>query len=748
MSPHQNFFPPRRQNSVTVLPLDSCKIISEFKKSYPALTTQDVMRSIIKVVYRSQTPSDEMSILDELYKKTSDSKSFYSNSDYHYCLKSNYSSRISRGDWCYHDIKYGHGLFSLLKIIKGYSSDWKAFLAASEILKVEISERDVSQIDSVTGERFISEAHAYEDIYPSFSLFKLPLPDEKYPFQNDNGLLSFYLLVWRSFSDPMFLFYTLQEHVKTGEKQWLFIAPPPVHMIFNRHLIEQNSYKEVHIHDDIAESHFSNTNISTGTWAGAEDLSIFSKLDWKFLKGRDVSYLFNKENQQSMQIGSDLLQMFKEIDTPLKLYPRVWPGIYIINGNEKTRVVKDPSWPEEMSIDEFYKYAKWRHNLDRRPQKKEIAPPESSDGSEDKEIEPDYIVKPLFIKDQLSLIVAKPGVGKSWVAIDLSMMIACGESIDPWLSAPKSYVTLYIDSEIYDVNVQARKRLLMANYTNKEKIQTNFQYRRIAEHRGPIDLSNEHDQKWIEESWINPLKAKFVVFDNLVGLLPDRGAQSETSWGPTVRWFGYLSTKKGITVLLVHHANSIGGVAGTNTIEANIPVILSLTDPDELDQKTIIDIRIKKGRHLSDTELDPYSVEYCTNKKKTETLRKVQPLNPPDIEEDDQPIVPAADIPQNGLTDDQQELISQLALTEHQKEIAKEMLEPASHAEFGYIKPGMFIAEGKPDRSKGTIDKIIDKLCEKEQLKTSSDFIGKYYYPDNFPKGLPIDGPGPELTSE
>ena len=69
------------------------------------------------------------------------------------------------------------------------------------------------------------------------------------------------------------------------------LPPKYEDMIYNRHLIDQNNYKEVHIHDDIANTHFSNSNSSTGTWAG--DLSICSKLDWSFLQGRDVRYIFD-----------------------------------------------------------------------------------------------------------------------------------------------------------------------------------------------------------------------------------------------------------------------------------------------------------------------------------------------------------------------------------------------------------------------------------------------------------------------
>lgn len=744
MSPPQYLFQSANDNEMNCInPVNLDEILSEFYSRYPDLAFQDAMRSLLKVYLLSQTPTWELSILENLYKKCIFSSLIYSNLDYNYCITT--TTKNSRGEW-WGQGKYGKELFSLFKTIKGCLSDWEAFYDVSKIMNMELPERNVVQIQSLEGESFIPDAQAYKIIYPQYADYALQDPSSIYDFKNSKGHNSFKLMKWESSRGPLLLFYTLQQYDKTGRKQWKFIAPPPgPHMIFNRNLIEQDKNKEVHIHDDIANTDLSEKVGAIGTWAG--DLSISLDLDWTFLTGREVKYFFDTDNPHSKEIGIQLLKKFEEINTPLKLYLTYLGGV--------TRVCDDGQPLDKMKIqlggekkfEYIYEFPKSHYGLGLKTQEIKIAHTEPGEGSEDKEIEPEYIVKPLLEKKQLALIVAKPGVGKSMVAIDISMMIACGEKIGQWLSAPKSYVTLFIDSEIYDVNVQARKRLLMANYTNKEKIKTNFQYRRVREHRDRIDISNKPDQLWIEENWINPLKAEFVVFDNLVGLLPDRGAQSEISWGPTVRWFGELSAK-GITVLLVHHANSIGGVAGTNTIGANIPVILSLTDPDESDQKTIIDIRITKGRDIFGKDRDPYSVEYCTNEKKTETLRKVQPLNPPDIEEDDQPVVPAADIPQNGLTDDQQELISQLALTENQKKIAKEMLEPALHAENGYIKPGMFIAEGKPDRSKGTIDKIIDKLCEKEQLKTSLDFKGKYYFPDNFPKGLPIDGPGPELTSE
>lgn len=686
---------------------------SIFKEKYKDKLFQDIVRSFLKVV--CLWPESEKKILQALFLKNDNhNKSIYWNSDYYYCHKKGHDNSHVPGQWWTADCSLkGNDLFSLVKSINR-CSDYEAFLFAADILEVDLLESKVVQFQKSKGITFIPNCISY----PSY-LFRLKIififSDEpiEYIFHNDKGSPSFKLLEWRSESQRVYIFLTIYEDNKSRIRTWEYMFPSKYsYMIYNIHYITNHKRKTVNIHDDISEAKFSNSLYSIGTWAG--DISIYSKLDWSFLKGRNVSYLFDKENILSIQIGSKLIQTFNDHGITLKLFPRVWPTVYIHNGNNKTRACEYPSWPEEMTLKKFYKYAEYRHNLDLKPKAKiNKSFPTTIRDLDNIEIDTSFMVNPLFKEGAYVLITARQKVGKSLLAMDISYMLSTGESIGSRLIPKKQYNVLYVDSEMPINEFKNRIIALKELYVKKEYIDDNFNFINGQSLDFRLDLTKKKTIEFIEQQIKN---TKFIVFDNL-DKLAFGASINANKWDIVSSWFKSL-TKRGITVFLIHHENNDGKPRGTGKITDDVDLSIALKKSLDCPKgKTIIEFHIMDSRYLFGDQCDSFIIEYCTEENKTK--RFIRHFD--------------ADLNNNDKTFGSSEINS----NPRSADIVSEILNPAIHDEKGYVKIGTFIVNGKhkSGKSRSTIKNIIKDLCKSGQLiKTGVKQDAKYWLKENHDK--------------
>lgn len=691
---------------ITIPRVDFPKVFNEIRKRYPTHAIQDLMRSFLKVVFLSTLPHFEKNIIKSILANCNNSDGIYYDSHYSYFFSGDSTFQHFRCRWWNRVSinKRGDSLFSLVRTIKG-CSDFEAFFYVSKILHVDLSEHDVVQYQSLNDENFVRESHAYPVTEKNNAGTLYGSLDKEYTFENDHGRLSFKLQVWNRDNELYQLFYSLQHCDRTGDKEWKFISPPIKYLIFNRHLIYKLKNNDVHIHDDIDRSDSSCSGVSIiNTWSG--DFSISSLLDWDFLKGRDVTYLFDEYNLKSTMICFQLIDKFSKLKTQLKLRP-VSNGLhqknYMIDaghGNtspdfknvgdlQVNNLYSLVNAKGDIAIDDFYKFAKNYHNIDLKQEEIEVESyPTTISDLERIQTDTSFMVDPLFREGAYVLITAKQKVGKSFFAIDISYMIAAGGSIKDWLSAKNPYKVLYIDSEMPTDGFKERIVSLQYNYNEKNLINENFSFRLLRDRGIKLDLTTPKDQEFVE-GWIKG--HKFIVFDNLDGLTNDAALYSK-SWGLASSWFKSL-TSRGITVFLVHHENEAGGKRGTGKITDDVDLSIVLKKPADCPKgKSIIEFHIMDARYLYGKSCDSFVIEYCT--ENNETKRTIRPFNA-DSKDYEKNVVPSGIKPQSGLED-----------------LKSALLNPTRHAEKWYIQAGMFIIKGMPGRSKGTVGKRLKEFCE------------------------------------
>ena len=409
----------------------------------------------------------------------------------------------------------------------------------------------------------------------------------------------------------------------------------------------------------------------------------------------------------------------------------------------------------EMTLEEFYTFAESHHKLNLKPHKKDKVSLVMT-GVDFKKIENDkkpFIVEPLFKEGEFILISGGPKAGKSWFAIDLSLLIALGGSIGKRLSSSKPHKILYVDSEMDASTVGWRKNIIETLYDKKKDTENNFGYLPIKQYLNQIDLSEKDDQQWVENQ-INSHDAKIILFDNLKGFIQDGRVKYEEKWAPFSRWIGTLiGPEKRKTVLLVHHEDVSGEVRGTKTMLEDVHLVISLNNPtmntiEETGLKTISEIHLKYSRYLFGKPLYPFSIEYITEKdEETGEIIQFDRVVNVDLKNNDKPLESKEVRSQHELTDDRQIEISQLELTTvNQKEIARKIYDAVRVAGKEGIELRMLMNQkGFTKKMRSNVKIILKKFCVKGLMRTNG--TGRYFFEEVCTAPLPIGGPGPEATS-
>lgn len=299
---------------------DFTKCLNDLVDLYPKLDTQDVAMSFFNVVTLS--PKSEITILKNVLTGCIENRYFIQDSYFRFYIRNSPSDGYLHRAWYTYDDRYrGYGVFSLVQMFRG-GSEVDTFNFVAECLNFKAFVANIPQCSEYGGYSFIRESHAYPvSIFDSGIEGILGSKYNEYNFCNDNGKCSFYLREWRFNKQPLRLFLTLQQNNETRVRIWKYISPPFKFMIYNRHIIDKYKNREVIIHDQIERARIASSfdpKHLISTWSG--DLSISSKLNWSFLKGRRVNFIFNKNDKNSMVIGAELIKTFKELGTTLSLY--------------------------------------------------------------------------------------------------------------------------------------------------------------------------------------------------------------------------------------------------------------------------------------------------------------------------------------------------------------------------------------------------------------------------------------------
>jgi len=225
---------------------------------------------------------------------------------------------------------------------------------------------------------------------------------------------------------------------------------------------------------------------------------------------------------------------------------------------------------------------------------------------ESMEIKPrPFIIEGLLRQGESAMFFAKTGVGKTYLAMQLAMGATReGEVLGPYSTVAPCGV-LYVDAEMSAADMQARVRNLAIKADGKRFHLLSSEL--LASVNQAVPNLDEEWRPAILDWLTQHSDIGLVVLDNLSSLTPGVAEDKRLDWDAINQWIIELR-RRGLSVILVHHAGKGGDQRGTSAREDQLNLTLKLT---ALDDRTTTAFRVdfQKARGLSGEQKKPFVVE-------------------------------------------------------------------------------------------------------------------------------------------
>ena len=208
------------------------------------------------------------------------------------------------------------------------------------------------------------------------------------------------------------------------------------------------------------------------------------------------------------------------------------------------------------------------------------------------------LLGPLIHAGDMAMVFAGRGVGKTQVCLSIGAALAFGAVFLRWKAA-RPVGVLYLDAEMAGAVMQERVASFIPADAS-EDLADNFRLFTpdlLPEGQPLPDLSTVGGQQMVE-----PLidhNTRVIVIDNLSAWCRTGKENESESWTPVSNWLLTLR-RRGIAVLLVHHAGKNGEQRGNSKKEDLLDIVIQLKRAGDYDPRTgaAFNWAVTKGRHL------------------------------------------------------------------------------------------------------------------------------------------------------
>jgi putative DNA primase/helicase len=205
----------------------------------------------------------------------------------------------------------------------------------------------------------------------------------------------------------------------------------------------------------------------------------------------------------------------------------------------------------------------------------------------------EMLLGPILPERSLAMLYAPRGVGKTLLNLSIGLAVSSGSPLLRW-SAPRPRRVLYVDGEMPLVSLQERLRLISAGLEFKIP-NDGFRILAADQTENGISLGTDDGQKAIE-----PLLdgIDLLILDNLSTLCTTGSESASDAWVPIQNWLLGLR-RRGVAVLLVHHAGVSGRQRGTSRREDALDTVIALRRPEDYspEEGARFEVRFEKLRN-------------------------------------------------------------------------------------------------------------------------------------------------------
>jgi putative DNA primase/helicase len=223
----------------------------------------------------------------------------------------------------------------------------------------------------------------------------------------------------------------------------------------------------------------------------------------------------------------------------------------------------------------------------------------------------EMLLDPILPEKGLAMLYAARGTGKTHVALGIVYAVATGGKFLKW-SAPRPRCALLIDGEMPAAALQERLASIVAGSSDVSFDPANIKILAgdLIEAGGIGNLASPDVQAELDQ-WLEGVD--LLVLDNLSSLTAVIRDNDAESWGPIQEWLLRLR-RRGISVLIVHHAGKGGQQRGTSRREDVLDTSISLRRPADYSptEGAKFEVHLEKARGVHGDEARPFEAKLET----------------------------------------------------------------------------------------------------------------------------------------
>jgi putative DNA primase/helicase len=214
----------------------------------------------------------------------------------------------------------------------------------------------------------------------------------------------------------------------------------------------------------------------------------------------------------------------------------------------------------------------------------------------------EQVLEPIVPEKGLVMIYASRGIGKTHAGLGISYAVATGTKFLKW-TAPKARKVLLVDGEMPSVLLRERLQAI-CDRGGRTPDTLNVICGDLIEEGGIGNLADPKVQKELDPHLEG---VELLILDNLSSLTTVIRDNDAESWNPIQSWLLALR-RRGISVLIIHHAGKGGDQRGTSRREDILDTSISLRRPSDYIpiQGARFEVHIEKGRGILGEAAKPF----------------------------------------------------------------------------------------------------------------------------------------------
>jgi len=190
--------------------------------------------------------------------------------------------------------------------------------------------------------------------------------------------------------------------------------------------------------------------------------------------------------------------------------------------------------------------------------------------------ERENIIDPVFPRQGLDMIHSWRGLGKTYLAVAIALVVASGAALLKW-RVSRPWRVLYVDGEMPGALLQER----LAKFVRATASEPDPAFLRIVtpdlQPRGIPDLGTSQGQAWLD-SIIDD--TDLLMLDNLSSLVRNGSENADDLWLPMATWL-LRHRSAGRAAILIHHDGKTERQRGVSRREDLLDTVMHLRKPGD-----------------------------------------------------------------------------------------------------------------------------------------------------------------------